>query len=63
MRRGSVNEKIDTYSFGMLLWELITAKIPFDGEENAMIMYGVCYKKRRPPIPASCPDEFRDLIT
>ncbi|KAL5259041.1 hypothetical protein ACHWQZ_G009495 [Mnemiopsis leidyi] len=63
MRQSLVSEKCDTYSFGMLLWELITGKIPFHGEEDPQIMFGVCQRKRRPPIPEGCPEEFANLIT
>ncbi|XP_063680545.1 mitogen-activated protein kinase kinase kinase 20-like isoform X2 [Bolinopsis microptera] len=62
MRQSIVSEKCDTYSFAMLLWELITGKIPFEGEEDPHIMFGVCQRKRRPLIPEGCPEEFANLI-
>lgn len=27
----SYNEKVDVYAFGILLWELIAKRVPFDG--------------------------------
>eukprot|EP01117_Protostelium_nocturnum_P009205 TRINITY_DN3298_c0_g1_i1.p1 TRINITY_DN3298_c0_g1~~TRINITY_DN3298_c0_g1_i1.p1 ORF type:complete len:669 (-),score=232.29 TRINITY_DN3298_c0_g1_i1:94-2100(-) len=55
------NKKCDVYSFGVLLWECLTRKKPFDGvsvpETLNQIRGGV-----RPPIPFYCPPAFKNLI-
>jgi hypothetical protein len=52
----------DMYSFGMLLFELITGRPPWEGlsmgQINAAVMRG-----RRPPLPAGADAELAGLIT
>eukprot|EP00041_Stephanoeca_diplocostata_P008646 m.128133 g.128133 ORF g.128133 m.128133 type:complete len:570 (+) comp17419_c0_seq1:286-1995(+) len=45
------SSKIDTYSFGMVLYELITHRLPFEGLEWQQIMMGVASENMRPQIP------------
>lgn len=39
--------KIDTYSFGMVLYELITRRVPFEGLEWQQILMGVANDEMR----------------
>jgi len=50
----------DVYAFGILIWEVMTTNIPWDGIGVAQIITGVLVKKRRPEIPA---DGDADLIS
>ena len=43
-------KKIDIYSYGMILWELITNTVPFDVKLNEIIEY-VLEEKVRPEVP------------
>ncbi len=55
----------DVYSFGIVLWELVTREHPFD-EYKLSWTYEIEDKIRsggRPTIPATCPPAYRDLIT
>ncbi|PKA56730.1 Serine/threonine-protein kinase HT1 [Apostasia shenzhenica] len=54
--------KVDVYSFGIVLWELITALIPFHDMTPEQAAFAVAEKNARPPLPASCPMAFKHLI-
>ena len=54
--------KVDVYSFGVLLWELLTETTPFkDMTAGVQVGREVCDGKR-PPIPPTCPEGLRELI-
>lgn len=56
------NEKIDVWAFGVVLWELLTCEVPYDGMEQNAIMYSVGSGKLKPPIPTTCPDGFKLIL-
>ncbi|XP_056648259.1 mitogen-activated protein kinase kinase kinase 13 isoform X1 [Diorhabda sublineata] len=56
------SEKVDIWSFGVVLWELITCEVPYDGMNNGAIMYSVGSGKLIPPIPSTCPDGFKLIM-
>ncbi|KAK9867625.1 hypothetical protein WJX84_001877 [Apatococcus fuscideae] len=59
----SLSEKIDVYSFGILLWECFTGEVPWSDLDSPMqVIYEVGVQKQRPPIPNSCPAELASLI-
>ncbi|XVE57132.1 hypothetical protein DITRI_Ditri04bG0066800 [Diplodiscus trichospermus] len=55
-------KKVDVYSFGIVLWELLTALTPFDNMTPEQAAFAVCQKNARPPLPSSCPLAFSHLI-
>lgn len=56
------SEKVDIWSFGVVLWELLTCEVPYNGMENSAIMYSVGSGKLCPPIPDTCPDGFKLIM-
>ncbi|KAK9277793.1 hypothetical protein L1049_027349 [Liquidambar formosana] len=55
-------KKVDVYSFGIVLWELLTALTPFDNMTPEQAAFAVCQKNARPPLPPACPMAFSNLI-
>lgn len=61
-KNGDYTNKVDVYSYGILLWELLTESPPFKGLNAVQIMNAVCNEKMRPEIPAGTPEEFVNLL-
>ena len=60
---GNVTEKVDCYAFGILLWEMLTGKVPWGDVPSPMqIIYYVGVLGQRPPIPSQTPQSLRDLM-
>ncbi|GAB2251634.1 hypothetical protein Droror1_Dr00004481 [Drosera rotundifolia] len=55
-------KKVDVYSFGIVLWEILTALIPFADLTPEQAAFAVCQKNARPPLPPNCPRTLSDLI-
>ncbi|XP_072995894.1 serine/threonine/tyrosine-protein kinase HT1-like [Typha latifolia] len=54
--------KVDVYSFGLLLWEMVTGRIPYEDMIPIQAAFAVVNKNLRPVIPADCPGPLRALI-
>jgi len=62
IRVESCSEKVDVWSFGVVLWELLTCEIPYKGVDQSAIMWGVGNNSLQLPIPPSIPDGFKLLM-
>ncbi|XP_027444288.1 mitogen-activated protein kinase kinase kinase 20 isoform X2 [Zalophus californianus] len=57
-----VSETCDTYSYGVVLWEMLTREVPFKGLEGLQVAWLVVEKNERLTIPSSCPRSFAELL-
>lgn len=56
------DEKSDVYSYGILLWELLTSDIPFRGLKDIQVVRAVGLDGKRPGIPQDCPRKLNKFI-
>ncbi|KFQ33077.1 Mitogen-activated protein kinase kinase kinase MLK4, partial [Mesitornis unicolor] len=52
----------DIWSYGVLLWELLTGEVPYRGIDGLAVAYGVAVNKLTLPIPSTCPELFAKLM-
>ncbi|XP_068560671.1 mitogen-activated protein kinase kinase kinase 20 isoform X2 [Cebidichthys violaceus] len=57
-----VSETCDTFSYGVVLWEMLTREIPFKGLEGLQVAWLVVEKNERLTIPSACPASFAELM-
>ncbi|KAF8033622.1 hypothetical protein BT93_C0032 [Corymbia citriodora subsp. variegata] len=56
-------QKVDVYSFGIVLWELITGMLPFQNMTAVQAAFAVVNKGVRPIIPGDCLPILSDIMT
>jgi len=59
------DEKVDVYSYGMILFEIICREVPFDTEEDVANVGKLTVQGVRPDleaVPPDCPEILRDLM-
>jgi mitogen-activated protein kinase kinase kinase 9 len=52
----------DVWSYGIVLWELLTGETPYKGINDMAIAYGVAMNKLNLHIPTTCPEDWRSLM-
>ncbi|XP_033109108.1 mitogen-activated protein kinase kinase kinase 20-like [Anneissia japonica] len=57
-----VSESCDTFSYGVVLWELLTREVPFKGLGGIQVAWVVVDKNERLTIPTTCPTLFANLM-
>ncbi|KAL6198414.1 hypothetical protein ACLB2K_028203 [Fragaria x ananassa] len=62
IKRKSYGRKVDVYSFGLVLWELVAGTIPYEEMNPIQAAFAVVNKNLRPVIPKGCPPAMRALI-
>ncbi|CAA6671216.1 unnamed protein product [Spirodela intermedia] len=56
-------QKVDVYSFGIVLWELITSMLPFQNMAPVQAAFAVVYLGIRPAIPQECPPVLAEIMS
>ncbi|XP_073122546.1 uncharacterized protein [Henckelia pumila] len=57
-----VSEKVDAFSFGIVLWEILTGEEPYANMHYGAIIGGIVNNTLRPTIPSYCDPEWRRLM-
>jgi serine/threonine protein kinase len=55
-------EKADVFSFGIVIWEVVTGECPYDGMSQIQAALGVLNRNLRPTIPRDCPPFLSRLM-
>ncbi|KAG7033090.1 Serine/threonine-protein kinase HT1, partial [Cucurbita argyrosperma subsp. argyrosperma] len=56
------NHKVDVYSFGIVFWEIVQNKLPFEGMSNLQAAYAAAFKNFRPNAE-NLPEYLAPIIT
>ncbi|CAB1121477.1 unnamed protein product [Ectocarpus sp. CCAP 1310/34] len=56
------NEKADVYSFGLILWEMLSLRRPFEGLNRKEFVQSVIKGGRRPPLQQEWSAALRELM-
>lgn len=59
----SYSERVDSYSFAIVMWEFMTREWAFDEMDVEEIIVLVRDDKERPDVPDWCPRSFNTLLT
>ncbi|RDY07763.1 putative serine/threonine-protein kinase SIS8, partial [Mucuna pruriens] len=57
-----VSEKVDVFSFGIVLWEILTGDEPYANMHYGAIIGGIVNNTLRPTIPSYCDFEWKTLM-
>ncbi|KAK4759690.1 hypothetical protein SAY87_022821 [Trapa incisa] len=57
-----VSEKVDVFSFGIVLWEILTGEEPYANMHYGAIIGGIVNNTLRPPVPSHCDPEWKQLM-
>ncbi|CAL5410527.1 unnamed protein product [Camellia sinensis] len=57
-----VSEKVDVFSFGIVLWEILTGEEPYANMHYGAIIGGIVNNTLRPTVPSYCDPEWKLLM-
>eukprot|EP00252_Welwitschia_mirabilis_P021306 TRINITY_DN542_c0_g1_i6.p1 TRINITY_DN542_c0_g1~~TRINITY_DN542_c0_g1_i6.p1 ORF type:complete len:1450 (+),score=256.59 TRINITY_DN542_c0_g1_i6:254-4603(+) len=61
-KTGMVTEKVDIYSFAIVMWELLTGEEPYANMHCGSIIGGIMNNTLRPTVPTWCDPAWRSLM-
>jgi serine/threonine protein kinase len=62
IRGDKCSQKVDTWSFGIILWELLTRQVPYDNVPSQQVMWDVGHHRLSTRIPSSCPPAIGAIL-
>lgn len=62
LRSEPSDEKADVYSFGVILWELVTQKIPWENLNSMQVIGAVGFMNQRLEIPTDVDPQWASII-
>ena len=62
IRNEPCSEKVDIWSYGVVLWELLIGEKPYKDVGSEAIIWGVGNNSLHLPIPESCPEGYKLLV-
>ncbi|WZY92556.1 hypothetical protein YC2023_064885 [Brassica napus] len=57
-----VSEKVDVFSFGIAMWEILTGQEPYADMHCGAIIGGIVNNTLRPSVPEKCDQMWRELM-
>ncbi|KAK2949560.1 putative serine/threonine protein kinase [Blattamonas nauphoetae] len=60
---GKLTQKSDVYSLGILMWEILTMQLPFEGYSFKSLVEAVCEDDERPELPSPSEDVPKGILT
>ncbi|XP_020620971.1 mitogen-activated protein kinase kinase kinase MLT-like isoform X2 [Orbicella faveolata] len=58
-----ISEACDTFSYAVVLWEMLTQEVPFKGLLGVQVAWLVVVEGERLTIPSTCPERFAKLMS
>lgn len=62
IRNERCSEKVDVWSYGVVIWEILTREIPYKDVDSSAVMWGVGNTSLHLPLPSTIPDGFKLLL-
>ena len=62
MKSEKYTQKADVYSYGILLWEILTGDVLFKNMRNVQVTLAVFSSNARPMMPQNCSPRIAKLI-
>lgn len=62
LREDRYSEKVDVFSFGVILWELATLQKPYDSLSPLRVIFVVGQTNARLKVPDDCPRVLKNLV-
>jgi serine/threonine protein kinase len=60
-KHGSYDQKVDVYSFGIVLAECLSGEKPYTGMDAVQVAFATVYRNKRPTLPPSTPPPIEKL--